>query len=108
MKYPEIAKLGLWKKFGIFKENERLRQQVEDLHEVVQKQIYANTELRQQNAELVEALQAIAIENDNPECCGFGVAVSFSALECCGQPKYGFDRCVRIAQVAIAKSTGAE
>jgi aspartate oxidase len=86
MKYPEIAKLGLWKKFGIFKENERLRQQVEDLHEVVQKQIYANTELRQKNVELVEALE---ISADGFMNCGA------EDLE---------DMC----RAAIAKATGGE
>ena len=38
-------------------EIERLRQQVEDLHDLMQRQIFVNSYLRQQNAELVEVLR---------------------------------------------------
>jgi len=63
MSDPEIAKLGLWKKPGIFEENEALRHEIAKLKyeancadELHQQDLQTIDGLRQQVAELVEVL----------------------------------------------------
>ena len=49
------------------------------------------------------ALQKITDDNGYTECCGGGTTGDqFNPPECCGDPVWAFDRCVKIARAALA------
>lgn len=52
---------------------------------------------------LQAALQKITDDNGYTECCGGGTTGDqFNPPECCGDPVWAFDRCVKIARAALA------
>lgn len=52
---------------------------------------------------LRDALRKITDDNGYTECCGGGTTGDqFNPPECCGDPVWAFDRCVKIARTALA------
>ena len=80
-------------------------EEIERLRKDLSLAVFADNEywqvLEKENERLRAALREIVILDDEPQCCGRGIAGYDNPPECCGDPERGIDRAQSIARAAL-------